>query len=169
MIKSNIQDTDFSVNGRELRIKNAHIFYRNFAGKERAPYNKEGDRNFCVELDEGTARYLMDQGWARIKSQVDPDDDQATSVWYIQVRVRYDNYPPSVYLVTSKKRLLNDHTVMLLDDADIEKADIVIRGSYYDYLGKTGYTPYLTRGYITIVEDEFDMAYADIPTDGYED
>ena len=46
----------------QLMIENAKIIFRNFAGKE-GMYNAEGDRNFCVLLEDDLAEQLVKDGW----------------------------------------------------------------------------------------------------------
>ena len=43
-------------------VEDARLIFKNFKGKE-GPYNKEGDMNFAVVLDEKTAEQMLKDGW----------------------------------------------------------------------------------------------------------
>ena len=156
MAKSNLDN---------LVIENAKIIYRNFKGEE-SKYNRGGDRNFCVIIeDEDYAKQLIDDGW-NVKLKV-PQDDSRDPFYYIKVTVSYRYYAPSVYLVTKRKKvLLDEESIGILDNADIINVDLAIRPSSWDVNGKTGVKAYLKTMYITIEEDEFAHKYDDdIPFD----
>ena len=85
-----------------LKIENAHIFWTNFAGKEKNN-NPAGKRVFCVELpDIQTAEQLQADGW-NVKFTKDSEEYGGPKP-YIQVEARYGMYPPKIYKVTSKKK-----------------------------------------------------------------
>lgn len=115
---------------KNIAIENAQIFSRNFGGKP-GPYNPEGQRNFCVFLDDDIAEQLLEDGW-NVK-RLKPRDENEDSRAYIQVKVSYKNVPPKVVLVTSKgKSILDEDTVQLLDFAEIENVDIIISPSHWE-------------------------------------
>ena len=101
-----------------LSVENARIFFRNFAGKEKK-FNPAGKRNFCLALDDDTAERLADQGWnVKTLPPREPDDDPRP---YLQVDVRFENYPPNIYVICGgKKTKLDEDTVSSLDWAEIE-------------------------------------------------
>lgn len=153
-----------------LVIENARIRFRNFSGKG-SQYNREGDRNFCVVIDDPEqAQALADQGWnVRATTPRSEDEDP---MHYIQVAVKYDNFPPKVYLVTRtrtgkmRKNLLNEETVGSLDYAEIRNVDMVI--SPYNWViqegtrnEKSGVKAYLKTLYATVEEDVFADKYDD--------
>ncbi len=145
-----------------LQIENAQIIYRNFSGKG-SQFNREGDRNFCVVIDDTDfAKTLLEQGW-NVKTRRAADKDEEP-VYYISVKLNYSSEvaPPKVYLIINgKKRELNEETVSLVDDADIQSCDLILNPYFWEVNGKTGIKAYLKVAYIVIQEDRFAQKYAE--------
>lgn len=154
-------------NDGTLIMEGAEILFRNFAGLE-GQYNAEGDRNFCVLLDEPTAEKMVRDGW-NIK-HLKPRDDEEVGKPYIQVSVKYrgrngkPTRPPRMVLISSKGRVdLTEHECELLDWVDIQNADLIIRPFEWAVNGKSGIKAYLKSLFITINEDYLELKYADVP------
>lgn len=160
MIKSNIT------------IENARIIFRNFSGKE-GRYNPAGKRNFCVLLDKELSTTLEEDGW-NVRWLV-PKDDQEDKQGYLQVALSFENIPPKIILITSKgKTTLDEESVSLLDWAEIKEIDLIIRP--YNWIiqegtknEKSGVKAYVKSMYVTIVEDEFEAKYRNVPTEGIDE
>lgn len=149
-----------------ISIENARIGFRNFTGKE-GRFNPAGRRNFCVFLDKDLGDVLERDGWnvRWLEAREEGEEPQP----YLQVAVSYDNIPPKIVLVSSKgKTLLNEETVNIVDWAEIDKVDLIIRPYNWSmHEGtrneKTGVKAYVKSMYITIAEDEFESKYYDVP------
>ena len=147
-------------------MEDARIIFRNFAGKE-GQYNREGDRNFCLLLDTGTADQMAQDGWnvKTLRAREEGDEPQP----YIQVSVSYRNQPPTVVMVTSRGRtIVPEDMIEVLDWVDIANVDLIINPYQWAVNGKTGIKAYLKSIYITIEEDALERKYADVPEIGYQ-
>jgi hypothetical protein len=142
-------------------IENARIGFRNFSG-DAGKFNPAGRRNFCVFLENDFAKVLEEDGWN--VRWLQPKDDGGDLVPYLQVAVSYDNIPPKILLISSKgKTILDETTVNLLDWAEIKEVDLIIRPYNWNVSGKSGVKAYVKSMYVTIVEDEFESKYYDVP------
>ena len=144
-----------------INIENARIGFRNFSGRE-GKFNPAGSRNFCVFIDVDAAEILEEDGW-NIK-WLEPRDEEEAPQAYLQVAVSYENYPPRILLITSSgKTMLDEDTVSLLDWAEIKNVDLIVRPYNWEVNEKTGVKAYCKSMYITIIEDEFEKKYNNVP------
>lgn len=138
-------------NDRNLTLEDVSIAFRNFAGKEDT-YNRAGDRNFAILLDEKRAEEMMADGWnvKHLKVREEGDVPQA----YIQVAVSYKSRPPKICMITSRGlTYLTEAEVDLIDWVDIETADVILYPYEWAVNGKTGVKAYLVSLFIKIEED----------------
>jgi len=143
-----------------ISVENARIIFRNFAGKE-SKFNARGKRNFCLVLDNDVAEDLKEIGWnIKYLSPRDPDDQPQA---YLQVSVAFDNFPPKIWLISGgKKTELNEDTIAVLDYAEIENIDVIVRPYVWEVNGKGGVKAYVKNMYVTIVENEFEKKYRNL-------
>lgn len=144
-----------------IAIENARIGFRNFSGKE-GKFNPAGRRNFCVFLETELAKVLENDNWN--VRWLDPRDEGDEKQAYIQVAVSFDNVPPKMILVSKKgKTVLDEESVNILDWAEIENVDIILRPYNWSVNGKEGVKAYVKSMYVSIVEDEFEDKYYEVP------
>ena len=145
----------FDVDGRAIR-------FRNFEGKA-GKFNAEGDRNFCLLLNPDDADELQAEGFN--VRYLNPREEGDVPVPYLPIKIAYGKgRPPKVVQVTKRgKTELDEESIRNLDWAEIEKADISINPYHYNVSGREGIKAYLKTMYVTIVEDDFEDRYYDIP------
>lgn len=148
-----------------VTIEDARIMFRNFAGKE-GPYNREGDRNFAVLLDEQTAAEMLEDGWnvKTLRSREEGDPEQP----YLAVSVNFKGpRPPRCVMISSRGRTpLTEDYVELLDYADIRTVDLIVNPYEWVVNGKSGVKAYLKSIFVVIEEDALELKYADVPEIG---
>lgn len=147
-----------------ITIENARIGFRNFTGKE-SQFNRAGSRNFCIFLEPTLAKTLDSDGWnVKFLEPRDPDEERQA---YLPVEVKYMRYPPKITLITGGGRqFLDEDTVNILDWAEFESVDLIVRPYNWELNGKEGVKAYLKTMYVTIVEDELAKKYRDVPISG---
>lgn len=144
-----------------LVISDAKLIFRNFSGEE-GRFNPAGRRNFCVLLDPNIADVMESEGW-NIR-WFEPRDEDDIRQPYVQVSVNYKNYPPKIVLISAGgKTVLQEDMVHILDWAEIETVDLIVRPYSWEVNDKSGVKAYLKTMYVTIVEDEFESKYGDVP------
>jgi hypothetical protein len=148
---------------RPVSLESVRIGFRNFEGRE-GQYNKKGERSFAVFLeDHGLAEQLAAEGW-NVKfpkdneNKVDPDEPSRDP--YLQVSVGFDNYPPNVYIISNGTATrIGGEEVGMLDWAEIENVDLVLRPYEWSVNRNSGIKAYLKSGYFSIVTDKIASKY----------
>ena len=142
-----------------LEIEDARIIYRNFEGVA-SKFNREGDRNFAVIVPNDEIKdILVEAGWnVKIKP---PRDEEDTPLMFIPVKVKFNNRGPAAYLRSGETvTRLNEETIGILDEIDIQSVSMDLRPYDWDVNGKTGRTAYLQA--IDVIQniDRFGDMYA---------
>lgn len=125
-----------------LQIDNARIIYRNLRG-EASKFNREGERNFSVLIpNQEIADELISRGWnVKIKP---PREDGDEPFMHLPVKVKFNGKGPHVYIQSGRAlNKLDEESVGMIDDLDIESVDLDIRPYEWEVNGKTGITAYL--------------------------
>lgn len=144
-----------------LQIDDARIVYRNFTGTA-SQYNREGDRNFALVIpDQELADSLMADNWnVKVKPPRDEDD---TPFMFLNVKVKFNERGPAVYLKTGNAvNRLDKESVSILDNIDILSVDMDIRPYDWNVNGKDGRTAYLQSIYVTQDVDRFAERYGNM-------
>lgn len=143
-------------------MEGVRILFRNFAGKE-GQYNREGDRNFAVLLDEKIAEMMDTDGWNVKVLRPREDEEDASPQPYLPVSVNYKGRPPRIVMITSRNRtVLDESQVEMLDWVDIINVDLIVRPYEWTVNGKSGIKAYLQSMYVTIQEDPLEAKYAEL-------
>ena len=142
-------------------LEDRRILFRNFSGEE-GRYNAKGKRNFNVLLTDEEAQAMLADGW-NVK-WLQPREDGDTPQARLEVSVHYGKNPPRVILITSRgKTPLDESMVSLLDWAEIQTVDMIVRPYEWEVSEKRGVKAYLKSIYVTIREDELEKKYLDVP------
>lgn len=143
---------------KEVLMEDVQIIFRNFEGKE-GMYNRAGDRNFGILLDEKTALDMLDDGW-NIKYLKPRDEEDDEDRPWLPVSVSFKNRPPNIYLLAGGNRTrLDEDTCALLDVVDIKMVDLLINPYTWEVNGKGGIKAYLKSIFVTINEDPLEKKY----------
>jgi hypothetical protein len=143
-------------------MEGVRIVFRNFRGKE-DQYNREGDRNFAVLLDDTVANSMAEDGWNVKWLKPREEEAEESAQAYLQVSVSYKGRPPRIVLITSRGRTnLDESQVEMLDWADIKNVDLIVRPYEWTVNQKSGIKAYLQSIYVTIEEDPLEMKYAEL-------
>lgn len=155
---------------KDLILGDVRIEFRNFAGVK-GKYNTEGNRNFCVLLDDrmDLVEQLERDGWT-IK-WLKPRDEGDEPCPYIKIRVSFDRIPPVIYQITGRgKTRLDENDIGNLDWAEIEnkegernRVDLVVSPYEWDVNGRSGIKGYVKTMYVRIAEDPFAAKYYNVP------
>lgn len=146
---------------KNIVIEDARIMFRNFSGEE-GRFNPKGRRNFCVLIDPSIVQDLIEDGW-NIK-YLQPKDDDGEPLPYLQVSVSFGKIPPKIFLIKRNGKIqLDEDTIDILDWAEIENVDLIIRPYNWEINGMSGIKAYLKSMYVTCAEDEFESKYYDVP------
>jgi hypothetical protein len=150
----------FLSDGR-LMIDGAKITWRNFAGKG-SDFNREGDRNFAVIIDnQDDADRLAAAGW---KIKVKPPREDGDDPFIVMpVKVKFNDRGPNAYLVCGTNKIpLNEDTIHRLDRVDILSVDMDIRPYDWEHprFG-TGRTAYLDAIQVFQKVDRFASDYSE--------
>lgn len=149
-------------NDNTVLMEGVRIVFRNFSGKE-GRYNREGDRNFSVLLDDPVAEQMAKDGWNIKWLKPREDDEEQNAQAYLQVSVNFKGRPPKIVMVTSRGRThLGEDEVELLDWADIRNVDLIVRPYEWAVNGKSGIKAYLKSIFVTIEEDALELKYSEM-------
>ena len=150
-----------------VQIDGARIIFRNFSGRG-TQYNREGDRNFCVVIDdEDIANRLIEEGFnVKIRQ---PREEGEEPVMYMKVNVKYhpkgsefERLNPVACLISGRNRnMLDEESICCLDSIDIENVDLDLSGSNWNVQGRSGRSAYLSKIYVTQELDRFATRYAE--------
>ena len=140
-------------------VENAEIEYPSFSGEE-TPNNREGRRGLNLVIrDPEQAQILAGDGWL-IKHR-DTKDGGNDEYDYLPVAIRFDKYPPNIYLVNPdipEPILLTEDGVSQLPEYPraYENIDIEISPSFWGPInGKSGIKAYVKNMYVKVRPGEY--------------
>lgn len=146
----------------DYTIKDAKIRWRNFAGRPEKFNLKGGVRNFTIFLTEHDSNRLTEMG-LNVKT-LPPIEEGQIPQDILKVKVNFNGRPPRLVMVTHRGRtMLDEDTAMLLDMAEIAKVDLILSPYWWEVNGEEGIAVSLKAIYMTIVEDELEVAYSELP------
>jgi hypothetical protein len=143
-------------------MEGVRIIFRNFSGRE-GQYNREGDRNFAVLLDDKIANAMAEDRWNVKWLRPRDEDEEATPQAYLPISVNFKGRPPRIVLVTTRGRThLDESSVEMLDWVDIINVDLIVRPYEWTVNQKSGVKAYLQSIYVTIEEDALELKYNEL-------
>lgn len=148
---------------RDLQIEHATLMFKNFRG-EPDKFNTSGKRTFVVFLDNDVAEQVALAGW-NVK-RLSPRDDNPEGQAYLSVECQFRYYPPTITVIKGNVvSRLDEETVDMLDWAEMDNVDLVLRPYEWSAAGRTGVKAYLKKMWVTLHESPLDQKYANIIPD----
>lgn len=158
-------------NDNNVILEGVRLVYKNFAGAE-GKYNRAGDRNFSVVLNDEQAEEFKKAGW-NVKSKP-PREDGDLWFHHLPVAVSFKGRPPRLVLVTKvldrnsgeyvKARVpLGEEECEMFDYVDAQEIDIILRPYRWNVSGNTGTKAYLHAIYVTLNQDRLELKYESLP------
>ena len=143
-------------------MEGVRIIFRNFSGKE-GQYNRDGDRNFAVLLDDTVANAMAEDNWNIKWLKPREEEEDETPQAYLPVALNFRGRPPRIVLITTRGRTnLDEGSVEMLDWANIINVDLIVRPYEWTVNEKSGIKAYLQSIYVTIEEDALEMKYSEL-------
>ena len=148
-----------------LQIDDARLIFKNFSGTG-SKFNREGDRNFAVvipneEIKDALVNDVneMGVGWnVKIKA---PREEGDEPFMFLPVKIKFTDRGPSIYLKTGDRvNRLDEETIDLLDNIEIESVDLDIRPYDDEFSGRAFRSAYLQAIHVTQKVDRFQARYA---------
>lgn len=147
----------------KLTIEGARLVFKNLSGKG-SEYNKEGDRNFAVVLDDEQAERLASDGWAvKVREPREGYEDEG-NFNTLRVNVKFgpnEARNPKIYRISNGRMVqLTENSVGCIDFDDIENVDLVIRPYNWMKANRSGTSAYLEEMYVTVKFSPLQEKYA---------
>lgn len=145
-----------------VTFEDARLIFKNFSGKG-TDYNPEGNRNFCVILDEAIAEKMTNDGWNVKTKNPKEGYEEDGPLHYIKVSVsyRFADRAPKIYRICGKNQvMLTEENVSSLDWDEIESVDLRIRPWNWERAGRKGVSAFLETMYVVVREDELAKKHA---------
>ena len=144
-------------------FENCKIIFKNFSG-EQSQYNRAGDRNFCVVIDDlEIAAKMKEDGW-NVK-YLPPLDEGEEETAYLPVTISFAIQPPTVKMFTSRgSENLDESTISTLDYAQLKTVDLIVNPYNWEVNGKHGVKAYVKSLYVVLEEDALAKKYAGFDT-----
>jgi len=149
---------------------------RNFSGNEKRNKNGKitntfGQRNFVVKFDEEQGRALEEQGWDLFWFNRNNDEEPLQAGIQVPVNLSTttrdgrERHPDAVIVVTDTNKVLQtEKTIGNLDSRTIVSADIRLTPRQkIKNDGTIKIAPYLSKMYVKIANDSFDLPYDNLP------
>ena len=149
-----------------LEIDDCQIMFRNFKGEE-TQFNRKGDRNFAVILDEEGYNYLKDSKW-NVKVKLNNNDEP---YYFLPVKVKLEGYrPPIVYIQSmGNTTVLDNENIGMLDEIGIKNVKLDVRSYDWEVNNKSGRAAYLKSIFVVKDTDRFEAMQNNKETIEFED
>ena len=135
------------------KIWGTNLIFRNFSGRE-SQWNEAGSRVTGVIIPADRVNEFVDEGW-NVKIYVPKTDPQAEPTYYINAKVRYDNFPPRIYIKTpfsEPLKIEDEKDLDQLDRSEIDFVDVELNLS----MRKAAYVKTM---FVNTIVDDFEEKY----------